>query len=137
MLADRREQRVEVGVASCDATSSASTLLSQIRCTGRPSRRSSLVSSSRPASIMSTRRSRQNHWRILLRARGDATNCSQSRDGPAVSTFDVKISHVSPLCSVVVERHEAAVDLGADAGVADLGVDGVGEVDAWSSRPAA
>ena len=50
---------------------------------------------------MSTRRSRLNHWRILLRARGEATNCNQSRDGPAVSTFDVKISHVSPLCKVV------------------------------------
>ncbi len=27
------------------------------------------------------------------------------------------------------QRHHAAVDLGADAGVADLGVNGVGEVD--------
>ncbi len=79
---------------------------------------------------MSTRRSRLNHWRILLRARGDATNCSQSRDGPADSTFEVKISHVSPLCSLGAQRHEPSVDLGADAGVTDLGVHGVGEVDA-------
>ena len=70
-----------------------------IRCTGRPSRRSSSASSSRPCSIMSRRRSRLNHWRILLRARGDLTKPSQSCDGPAVSTFDVKISHVSPLAS--------------------------------------
>ena len=70
-----------------------------IRCTGRPSRRNASVSSSRPFSIMSVRRSRLNHWRILLRARGDLTNASQSCDGPAVSTFDVKISHVSPLVS--------------------------------------
>jgi hypothetical protein len=70
--------------------------VSKIRCIGSASRRSSFISSSRPASTMSPRRSRENHWRILLRARGEATNCSQSRDGPAVSTFEVKTSHVSP-----------------------------------------
>src|SRR2546427_3664170 len=46
--------------------------------------------------MASVRRSRENHWRILLRARGVATICSQSREGPAPSTFDVKISTVSP-----------------------------------------
>ena len=81
--------------------SSSSTSEFHMPCTGSASRRNSLVSSSRPASIASSRRSRLNHWRILLRARGEPTNCSQSRDGPAVSTFEVKISHVSPLRSVV------------------------------------
>ena len=104
-LAPTRGARRSPPAASRDrrSSSSATTSLScvdfQIRCTGRPSRRNSSVSSSRPASIMSTRRSRLNHWRILLRARGDATNASQSCDGPAVSTFEVKISHVSPLAA--------------------------------------
>ena len=65
-------------------------------CTGRPSRRMALCRSSRPFSIASSRRSRENHCRILLRARGLATSLSQSRDGPACSTFEVKISTVSP-----------------------------------------
>ena len=45
--------------------------------------------------MASSRRSRENHCRILLRARDDATICSQSRDGPAVCAFDVMISTVS------------------------------------------
>ena len=65
-------------------------------CTGRPSRRSAFTSSSRPFSTASSRRSRENHWRILAAARGVATICCQSRDGPAPSTFDVKISTESP-----------------------------------------
>ena len=77
---------------SCDLNAS----VSKIRCSGRFSRRSSCISASRPASIMSPRRSRENHWRILLRARGEATNCNQSRDGPAVSTLEVNTSQVSP-----------------------------------------
>jgi hypothetical protein len=64
-------------------------------CTGMPSRRRALASSSRPFSIASSRRSRENHWRILLRARGEATNSSQSRDGP-LATLEVTISTVSP-----------------------------------------
>ena len=58
-------------------------------------RRRARASSSRPFSIASSRRSRENHWRILLRARVEATIWSQSRDGPAVGDFDVKISTVS------------------------------------------
>ncbi len=69
-------------------------------CTGRPSRRRALVRSSRPASMASSRRSRENHWRILAAARGVATTWSQSRDGPAPSTLEVKISTVSPETSV-------------------------------------
>ena len=63
---------------------------------GRPSRRRASISSSRPASSASSRRSLLNHWRILLRARGLWTIFSQSRLGPARSTLDVKISQVSP-----------------------------------------
>ncbi len=60
-----------------------------------------MASSSRPVSMASSRRSRLNHCRILLRARDDATICSQSCDGPAVGDFDVKISTVSADVSVV------------------------------------
>ncbi len=52
-----------------------------------------------PASIAVSRRSLENHCRILLRARPDLTNFSQSRDGPASGDFEVKISTVSPLPS--------------------------------------
>jgi hypothetical protein len=69
--------------------------------TGRPSRRSALVSSSRPPSMASSRRSRLNHCRILLRARGEATICNQSRDGPADGTLEVMISAVSAEISLV------------------------------------
>ena len=106
------------------------TLLSQMRCNGRPSRRNSLVSSSRPASIMSTRRSRLNHCRILLRARGDATNCNQSRDGAADSQLGGEDLARVAAVQRGTERHEPSVDLGADAVVPDLGVHRVGEVDA-------
>ena len=51
--------------------------------------------------MASSRRSRLNHWRILLRARGEATICSQSREGPAEGTLEVMISTVSADCSVV------------------------------------
>ena len=62
--------------------------------------RSALASSSRPVSMASTRRSRENHWRILVRALGVCTNCNQSRLGPAPATLLVKISTVSPETSV-------------------------------------
>ena len=43
----------------------------------------------------------ENHWRILLRARGLLRRSSASRGcGPAPSTLEVKISQVSPDCSV-------------------------------------
>ena len=45
--------------------------------------------------MASSRRSRENHCRILERARDEATMCSQSREGPAVSALEVKISTVS------------------------------------------
>ena len=51
--------------------------------------------------MASSRRSRENHWRILDRALDEATMCSQSREGPAVSALDVKISTVSAELSLV------------------------------------
>ena len=62
--------------------------------------RSALDSSSRPFSMASSRRSRLNHWRILLRARGVTTIFSQSRLGPADGTLEVKISTLSPELSL-------------------------------------
>jgi hypothetical protein len=46
----------------------------------------------------SSRVSRENHWRILLRARDEAASESQSRDGPR-PLFVVRISTKSPLLS--------------------------------------
>ena len=53
-----------------------------------------------PASTAASRRSLENHWRILFRARGLCTNLSQSRLGPASLVLAVMISTVSPLSSV-------------------------------------
>jgi len=44
---------------------------------------------------------RENHWRIFVRARDEATIPSQSRDGPAVGAFEVKISTASAELSLV------------------------------------
>ena len=53
---------------------------------------------------------------------------SQSRDGPGFSTLEAMISTVAPDFSAESSGHQASVDAGPDAGVAHLGVDGVGEV---------
>jgi hypothetical protein len=42
-----------------------------------------------------------NHWRILVRAREDPTNDSQSWDGAAFGDRDVKTSTTSPLESLL------------------------------------
>jgi hypothetical protein len=59
------------------------------------------VRASLPASTASSRRSFVNHWRILVRAREEPTNCSQSWDGPAVGDREVKTSTTSPLESLL------------------------------------
>ena len=64
----------------------------------------------------------------MLRARLVRTSASQSRDGPR-SCFAVRISTMSPDLQLVVQRDDLAVHLGADAAVADVGVDRVGEVE--------
>ena len=58
---------------------------------------------------------------ILLRAREVLTSDSQSLLGWWPGW--VRISTTSPLRSTYLQRNDAAVDLGADAGVADFGVD--------------
>ncbi len=70
------------------------------RLSGSPSLRISLAICSLPCSMASSRRSLVNHWRIFDRARGDFTNVSQSRDGPAFGALEVKTSTTSLLSSV-------------------------------------
>ena len=94
-----------------------------------PSLRMSLTIWSLPCSIASSRRSLVKYCRIFERARCDLTKVSQSRDGPAFGDLEVNTSTTSPLSSVRLEGDQPAVDAGADGAVADLGVDGVGEVD--------
>ena len=69
------------------------------RLSGRPSLRSSRAICSLPCSIASSRRSLVNQCRILLRARGDLTKVSQSRDGPAFGDLEVNTSTTSPFSS--------------------------------------
>ena len=59
------------------------------RCSGSFCWRIALATASLPRSIASSRRSLENHWRILLRARALLTNWSQSREGPAPSALEV------------------------------------------------
>ncbi len=68
---------------------------------GSPCLRIALAIASLPCSMASSRRSLENHWRILLRARGLLTNVSQSRLGPAVAALEVRISTTSPFCRVL------------------------------------
>ena len=92
---DRHEERVEVlEVRSPRSPRRAHSKRATWR-SGRPSRRSALVSSSRPPSMASSRRSRWNHWRILDLAREDWAMASQSREGPAPSLLVVTISTTS------------------------------------------
>ena len=87
-------------------------------------------------SIASSRRSLENHWRILLRARGLLTKVSQSRRRPgAVGLGGEDLDDVAVL-ERALQRHEPAVDPAADAVVPDLGVHRVGEVDRGGRRPA-
>ena len=82
-----------------------------------------------PASTAASRRSLENHCRILFRARGLWTNFSQSRLGPASAVLAVKISTVSPLSSVDSSATSRPLTRAPMRPVPDLGVHGVGEVD--------
>ena len=70
------------------------------RCSGSFCWRIALAIASLPRSMASSRRSLENHWRILLRARALLTNWSQSRDGPAPSALEVSTSTTSPFSRV-------------------------------------
>src|SRR5690625_7451974 len=52
--------------------------------------------------MTSSRRSLENQWRILLRARPERTKPSQSWEGPAFSSLSVKISTESPWFKTVL-----------------------------------
>ena len=97
--------------------------------TGRLRLRIARVSSSRPSSMASVRRSLQNHWRILLRAFGLLTKLSQSRDGPAGVGFRRQNLDGVAIIERGVERHQTTVDARAHRTVAHFGVHGVREVD--------
>lgn len=99
-VADRREHGVGVGKFSSSATPTSAWVVSSVPI-GRLRLRIARVSSSRPSSMASVRRSLENHWRILLRALGLLTKLSQSREGPALSDFEVSTSTVSPFSSLV------------------------------------
>ena len=71
------------------------------RWRGRFCLRIARASASLPDSTASSRRSFENHALIFERARGEATNASQSREGPALSDFEVTTSTVSPDSSCV------------------------------------
>ena len=93
----------------------------------RPKRRASLSNTRLPSS---TARSFSSTWircLILLRAREVTAKFSQSRLGLCVGVAD-DLDDVAVL-EARAQRHHAAVDARADALVADVGVNGVGEVD--------
>ena len=79
--------------------------------------------------MASTRRSRENHWRIfVLRLRRVDELQPVAARARALDLAGEDLDGVARR-ERGVERHEAAVDPGADAPVADVGVDRVGEVD--------
>ena len=99
------------------------------RCSGRPCLRMAFARESLPSSIISSRRSLVNQCLILLRARAERTKRQPvARRAGGVGLGGEHLDDVA-VVEPALERHEAAVDPGADAVVADLGVHGVGEVD--------
>src|SRR5699024_370171 len=55
-----------------------------------------VANASRPFSKCSSRRSLANHCRTLAVARRETSNSSQSSEGPALASLEVKISTLSP-----------------------------------------
>jgi hypothetical protein len=93
-MATYRESRLGYlrSPATCDISWSEDS-----RTTGNECRRSSRWRRSFPVSRASSRRSLENHCRILLRARGVFTIDSQSRFGAASAAFDTRTSTESPV----------------------------------------
>jgi hypothetical protein len=85
---------------------------------------SAFSSASRPFASRSSFCSREKNWRILLRARDEPVAGGAARCGLARQDLDA-VAAAEP----VMERDDPAVHLRADRAVADVGVDGVGEVD--------
>ena len=99
-LPDRHVQRVEVRVPSGRAATCVERLL------GRQALERDVLLAHQPAAARRGRAParprgapRQNHCRILFRARGVFTNWSQSWLGPSPCAFDVRTSTVSPVRS--------------------------------------
>ena len=101
--------------------------LGDLRSVCTPRRRASRSRYFSPISIALARSVVLMTCLILLRALEVLTSASQSLLGrwPVC----VRISTTSPLRKRVLERHDAAVHLRADAAVADVGVNGIREVD--------
>ena len=96
---------------------------------GRPAGAHSSSSCSRPRTMLSSRCSRRYQPLMRLLAWVEATKESQSRLGRDAGAEGGDDLHHVAVLEHVVQRHHARVDLRADAVVADLGVDAVGEVD--------
>ena len=108
-----------------------------MRWIGRFCLRMARAMASLPCSMASSRRSLENQARILLRARGDLTKPSQSRDGPGAGRLGGEDLHQVAVVEGRFERDEPPVDPRSYGPVADLGVHGVREVDrAWRRRAA-
>ena len=100
---------------------------------GRPALLRCSCSSSRPVCSESSRDSALNQALILLRARVVLTSASQSRARAALALGGHDLDDVARL-QLVVQRHDLAVHARADAAVADVGVDLVGEVQRGRAR---
>ena len=63
-----------------------------------------------------------------MQARALPVTTKRSQVGDGVCVCDRHDLHLVAVMQLGAQRHDAAVDLGADAGVADLGVHGIGEI---------
>ena len=128
-LADRGVERRRCPASRSSSATPVRDSTEVSRCSGRPCLRMTFARESLPSSIISSRRSLVNQCRILLRARAERTKRQPvARRARRVGLGGEHLDDVA-VVEPALERHEAAVDPGADAVVADLGVHRVGEVD--------
>ncbi len=97
-------------------------------CAGRPCLRKASSSASRPRCSASSRRSFLNHCPDLV-ARPGAGDELQPIARRSLRGLRREDLDYVPGLQLVGERHDPAVDLRSDAAMADVGVDGIGEVD--------
>ena len=129
VLADRRQQRVEVDVAELGDHRLELVRRSTSAAPAGPRGGAPRRARRGPASIMSSAPLAAEPLADLVagpRRRDEAQPVLRRPGG-----LDLRREDLARVAArqLVVERHQPAVDLGADAGVADLGVHGVGEVD--------
>ena len=114
-LADRGVERGHVGVAQLGGQRDERLVRSSAAGSAGSACAWPCAIASLPCSMASSRRSLENHCRILLRARGLFTNISQSRLGPAVRGLRGEdLDHVA-VVQRALQRHQPAVDPAADA----------------------